>query len=99
VFFIALQVVYLAVSFLVRAFVMPVYVTSLMLFYYDQRIRQEGYDIEALMIQAGWSDLPPPLAPTPFVAEVPFSAMPVAASETNAASPRPDLPAAEETNA
>ena len=98
-FFIALQVVYLAVSFLVRAFVMPVYVTSLMLFYYDQRIRQEGYDIEALMMQAGWSELPPSLPPPPVVAEAPFSAMPVAASEPEAANSEPEAPTAEETNA
>jgi len=98
-FFIVLQVVYLAVSFLVRAFVMPVYVTSLMLFYYDQRIRQEGYDIEALMIQAGWSELPLPVPPQPVVAEPLFSPTPVAASQPEAANSEPGAPASEETNA
>lgn len=98
-FFIALQVVYLAVSFLVRAFVMPVYVTSLMLFYYDQRIRQEGYDIEALMIQAGWSELPPPPQPPPAVAEASFASTPVAASEPEVANSQPEASTPEGTNA
>jgi len=61
-FIVLLETAYMGVAFLVRAFVMPVYTTSLQLFYYDQRIRQEGYDIEMLMAQAGWSGivLPPP---------------------------------------
>jgi hypothetical protein len=31
----------------------PVYGIALVLFYYDQRIRKEGYDIEWMMEQAG----------------------------------------------
>jgi len=54
-----LQVVSLFISFLERSFVMPIYAISLLLFYNDQRTRQEGYDIELLMAQAGWSTLPP----------------------------------------
>jgi len=53
-----LQVANLASSFLVRVFVMPIYSTALLLFYFDQRTRIEGYDIEQLMEQAGWGDLP-----------------------------------------
>ena len=56
---ILLQVVSLFISFLERSFVMPIYAISLLLFYNDQRTRQEGYDIELLMAQAGWSSLPP----------------------------------------
>jgi hypothetical protein len=59
---ILLQVVNLFISFLERSFVMPIYAIALLLFYNDQRTRQEGYDIELLMAQAGWSTLPP-LAP------------------------------------
>ncbi|HEY3988976.1 MAG TPA: glycerophosphoryl diester phosphodiesterase membrane domain-containing protein [Acidobacteriaceae bacterium] len=35
------------------AFVLPIYSIALTLFYYDQRIRKEGYDVEWLMEQAG----------------------------------------------
>jgi hypothetical protein len=48
-------------SFAIQAFTRPVYGVALMLFYYDQRIRQEGFDIEWMMFQAG---LVPP-APQP----------------------------------
>jgi len=40
-------------SFVVQALTMPVYAIALVLFYYDQRVRQEGFDIELLMRQAG----------------------------------------------
>jgi hypothetical protein len=72
-FLIVTQASVMAVSFLVRAFVTPVYSTALMLFYFDQRTRQEGYDIEQLMAQAGWTTLPPVLPPV-----VPVSLLDVA---------------------
>jgi hypothetical protein len=40
-------------SFAVQALTKPVYAIALMLFYYDQRIRKEGYDIEWMMERAG----------------------------------------------
>ena len=40
-------------SFLVRALTKPIYTIAQVLFYYDQRIRKEGFDIEWLMRQAG----------------------------------------------
>jgi hypothetical protein len=40
-------------SFAVQAFTKPVYAIALMLFYYDQRIRNEGFDIEWMMERAG----------------------------------------------
>jgi hypothetical protein len=40
-------------SFAVQALTMPVYAIALVLFYYDQRVRREGFDIELLMRQAG----------------------------------------------
>ncbi len=58
-------------AFAVQAFTKPVTGIALMLFYYDQRIRKEGYDIEWLMHQAG---LVVPVAPqpeaTPWIAAV-----------------------------
>jgi hypothetical protein len=60
------QVVNLTLSFFERALVLPVYAVSLVLFYNDQRTRIEGYDIQQLMDQAGWSQLPPAAAlPSP----------------------------------
>jgi hypothetical protein len=69
-FLILIETANLGVSFLVRAFVMPIYSTALLLFYYDQRIRLEGYDIEQLMVQAGWTEIPPP-SPPPLPPSVP----------------------------
>jgi hypothetical protein len=40
-------------SFAVQALTKPVYAIALLLFYYDQRIRKEGFDIEWMMRQAG----------------------------------------------
>ena len=57
-----MQVVNLGIGFLVRVFVMPIYAVALVLFYVDQRTRLEGYDIERLMDQAGWT-APPPVPP------------------------------------
>ncbi|MGA2217860.1 MAG: hypothetical protein ABSG51_07230 [Terracidiphilus sp.] len=42
-----------AISFAVQALTQPVYSIALVLFYYDQRIRLEGFDIEWMMQQAG----------------------------------------------
>ena len=48
--------------FVVQALTMPVYAIALVLFYYDQRVRQEGFDIEMLMRQAGMGGEPPVIA-------------------------------------
>ncbi len=47
-------------SFLLRAFTKPVYVIAQLLFYYDQRIRKEGFDIEWMMRKAGMVAAPVP---------------------------------------
>jgi hypothetical protein len=49
---IMLFVVYGAM-FAIQAFTRPVFGIALMLFYYDQRIRHEGFDIEWMMQRAG----------------------------------------------
>jgi len=50
------------VGFAVQALIRPVYGIALTLFYYDQRIRLEGFDIEWMMQQAGLV-APPPSTP------------------------------------
>lgn len=41
------------VAFVTTTFIGPMYATGLTLFYYDQRVRKEGYDIEWMMQAAG----------------------------------------------
>ena len=43
------------VAFCTNTFVGPIYATGFTLFYYDQRVRKEGYDIEWMMRAAGLS--------------------------------------------
>jgi MFS family permease len=41
------------IAFFTNTFLGPIYATGITLFYYDQRIRKEGYDIEWMMQAAG----------------------------------------------
>ena len=53
------------VAFVTNTFVSPIYATGFTLFYYDQRVRKEGYDIEWMMQAAGLTqptELPQPAA-------------------------------------
>lgn len=63
------QVLQQLVGFATNSFIGPMYATGLTLFYYDQRIRKEGFDIERMMRAAGL-DVPPP-EPTVLQSEVP----------------------------
>ncbi len=45
-------------GFLINTFIGPIYSTGLTLFYYDQRVRKEGFDIEWMMQAAGLSQPP-----------------------------------------
>lgn len=45
------------VAFFTNTFVGPIYATGFTLFYYDQRVRKEGYDIERMMDAAGLAQL------------------------------------------
>jgi len=47
------QVLQQVVGFLTNSFIGPMYATGLTLFYYDQRVRKEGFDIEWMMEAAG----------------------------------------------
>ena len=51
--------------FAMKALTKPVYGIALTLFYFDQRIRKEGFDIEWMMQQAGMVTPPPAIAPAP----------------------------------
>ncbi len=50
-------------TFLSGSFVMPIYSIAITLFYYDQRIRKEGYDVEWLMDQAAMPATPDTMSP------------------------------------
>jgi Membrane domain of glycerophosphoryl diester phosphodiesterase len=65
-------------GFAIQAITRPIYGIALMLFYYDQRIRQEGFDIEWMMFQAG---LIPPLSAPPLQAQTAQPAQPEAQPE------------------
>ena len=71
--------------FFTGTFVGPIYATGLALFYYDQRIRKEGYDIEWMMQAAGLT-VPVPAAEPSVAAELPVVA------ETLAVEPTPFAP-------
>jgi len=53
-----MQIVQQIVGFLTNTFIGPMYATGLTLFYYDQRIRKEGFDIEWMMSAAGMTAPP-----------------------------------------
>jgi len=63
------------IAFFTNTFVGPIYATGLTLFYYDQRIRKEGYDIEWMMKAAGLTPPAPEIAvesrPEPETPQVP----------------------------
>ena len=71
--------------FAVRAVTKPIYGIALTLFYFDQRIRKEGFDIEWMMQQAGWM-----IAPTPTPAPVEVQSAAIGATPVTAtAEPMP----------
>jgi hypothetical protein len=57
--------------FAVQTLVRPVYGIALALFYYDQRIRQEGFDIEWMMQQAGMVPAQEPASRIPAETDAP----------------------------
>ncbi len=58
---VAVRALQQVIAFLTNTFVAPIYATGLTLFYYDQRVRKEGYDIEWMMQAAGLT--PPDVEP------------------------------------
>jgi hypothetical protein len=63
------------VAFVTNTFIGPIYATGLTLFYYDQRVRKEGYDIEWMMQAAGLTPQPAQLTP-PVALAAPAADMP-----------------------
>jgi hypothetical protein len=63
-------------AFFSGSFVLPIYSIALTLFYYDQRIRKEGYDVEWLMEQAAVIPGAAPLAEASSDTVVPASLTP-----------------------
>lgn len=47
------EIVDVLLNFALQTIIVPAYIVPLVLFYFDQRIRREGYDIERMMQQAG----------------------------------------------
>jgi hypothetical protein len=60
------------IGFFTTTFLSPIGAAGLTLFYYDQRVRKEGYDIEWMMQAAGLTALPPSVV-TPPAAESPLA--------------------------
>ncbi len=78
------------VAFLTNSFIGPMYATGLTLFYYDQRIRKEGFDIEWMMQAAGLTP-PEPVVEPPAAAE-PWLALDAHVEPAPAADPAPQTP-------
>ena len=64
-------VLYFVISISAQIIIQPVSWIALVLFYYDQRIRKEGFDIEWMMERAGMT--PAPSAPPPAIDSGPIS--------------------------
>ena len=73
-------------AFAVQTFTRPVYGIALILFYYDQRIRLEEYDIEWMMQRAGMVAVPSPVPEAaPWLPPIPRKAQPAQAEAPTAA--------------
>lgn len=64
------QITQQIVGFFTNSFIGPMYATGLTLFYYDQRVRKEGFDIEWMMEAAGMT------APAPAAEAAPDALLP-----------------------
>lgn len=93
---VAMLLILYAAAFAVQSLVKPVYGIALVLFYYDQRIRLEGYDIEWMMQQAGLAPPPGTTAQVPVAVpeagREPLPWLPVASRLTPAPEDKADSP-------
>lgn len=80
---------YYGAAFAVQALTKPVYGIALVLFYYDQRIRQEGFDIEWMMQQAGLVVPAPVAASAAAVEPIPVPDLPLNPAHMQEANPEP----------
>lgn len=53
----------LLVGFVTTSVTVPIYAIGLTLFYYDARIRKEGFDVEWMMLRAAPAEMPLPIPP------------------------------------
>lgn len=84
-----MSIVQQLLAFLTNTFVGPIYATGFTLFYYDQRVRKEGYDIERMMQNAGMMQ-PEPALEVPVAIEPPAH---VAPEPSALVAPEPSVPA------
>lgn len=84
--FMIAEIVRVAGDFILQVLIAPISAIALVLFYYDQRIRKEGFDIEWMMQQAG---LTPPQAESELAAPA-FG--PGHSQPASSAAPVPDAP-------
>jgi membrane-anchored glycerophosphoryl diester phosphodiesterase (GDPDase) len=57
------EIVRVGLDFISKVLLAPIYMIAAVLFYYDQRIRKEGFDIEWMMQRAGLAPSEPQAAP------------------------------------
>ena len=62
--FVVAEIVRVVVNFATQVLLAPIFMIASVLFYYDQRIRKEGFDIEWMMQRAGLAPQQPQAAPT-----------------------------------
>jgi hypothetical protein len=74
--FVVAEIVRVFANFATQVLLAPVFMIAAVLFYYDQRIRKEGYDIEWMMQRAGLAQPQPQAAP----AGIPGPAQPASAA-------------------
>jgi hypothetical protein len=80
------------VAFLTNTFIGPMYAIGLTLFYYDQRVRKEGYDIEWMMQAAGLVQAPGKMHAAERVQAEGQAEVQPPDTEIPAAAPEPDQP-------
>jgi hypothetical protein len=74
------EIVRVGLDFISKVLLAPIYMIAAVLFYYDQRIRKEGFDIEWMMQRAGLTSSQSQAAP----AASPGVAPPVSAAASGA---------------
>ncbi len=67
--FVAAEIIRVVFDLVLQVALAPVSAIALVLFYYDQRVRKEGFDIEWMMQQAGLTQVPAaaPVLPNPAI--------------------------------
>jgi hypothetical protein len=78
------EIVNFVVNFTMQVLLAPIPWIALALFYYDQRVRKEGLDIEWMMVQAGLEQLAPaaPVRLSAGISEDPSISRPAAPPDT-----------------